>query len=54
MKRKGDEDDEIILEKIFFGKTDEESIKEMLTKMHRKREKIRKEKIRKIGNESEH
>ena len=52
MKKKEDEDDEVILEKIFFGITDEESIKEMLTKMHRKREKIREEKIRKIGDES--
>ena len=52
MKKKGDEDDEVILEKIFFGITDEESIKEMLTKMLRKREKLREEKIRKIGDES--
>ena len=52
MKKKGDEDDEVILERIFFGVTDEESIKEMLTKIHRKREKIKEEKIRKIGDES--
>ena len=44
MRRNEDEDDEVILEKIFFGKTDEEGIKEMLTKIHRKREKIMNEK----------